>query len=54
MLEFFIIVDGDIFTGILYDHYTSPAEFCFDEESNTQCRDPPLDSSCKIKKKRFI
>ncbi len=44
-----IAADGDIFTGILYDHYTAPAGFCFDEASHTQCHDKSLNGNYRLK-----
>jgi len=34
--------DGEIMTGVLYDHYTAPPGFCFDEKSHAHCHDPTL------------
>lgn len=38
-------VDGEIFTGILYDHYIAPPGFCFDQAVNKFCHDPSFNNS---------
>ena len=36
---------SDIFTGVLYDYYTPPKGFCFD---NLFCKDPPIQDDPKL------